>query len=151
MNRSDHANRHNKRFSHMANPVISKTAAANPALLRIDVAKYGELVKALRQRQLEKTETAAAARVADEAYKATLGQVLRAMEGQDAAICGSAVLVKKTGKAADATVKSTMGVAYKLADVERIIIGNTTLMQADIMSVFGGRSGSESVEVSGEV
>ena len=88
-------------------------------------------------------------RAADAVIKGTGAMLLEKMAGAPAAICGEMILTTKSTASADAALTLTDGSKILWKDVTMLVIGNKTVMTTEIQTLFGGRSGSTSVEVAG--
>ena len=96
-----------------------------------------------------KKEADAASRGADSTIRAIRGELREAMGDSPVAICGQAVLTLKSTSPAEATITLCTGEKIAWAKVTGILIGNENIPAARVASLYGGRGGSEDVEISG--
>jgi hypothetical protein len=96
-----------------------------------------------------KKEAEKAARNAENVIKSLKATIVAAMDGQASAVCEHIVLTAKT--TADAAPSLTMndGSTIKWDLVDRILIGNRSITRDEIKSIYGGRSGSLQLDVTG--
>ena len=96
-----------------------------------------------------KKEADAASRAAENVMKSTMAAIIAKMDGQVTAVCDQAVIVLKT--TADSKPALTMkdGSKTPWERVSGLTIGNVYVARDDIDSIYGGRSGSTSLDVSG--
>lgn len=91
----------------------------------------------------------ATAAAAEKAMKLNKSKILDAMNGAVSAICETTVLTLKTGNPSAATLTLADGEKIDFSDVSMIIVGNRSIMRADITAIFGGRAASETLDVTG--
>jgi hypothetical protein len=96
-----------------------------------------------------KKEAEKAARNAENVIKSLKATIVAAMDGQASAVCEHVVLTAKTS--ADAAPSLTMcdGSTVKWELVSGLTIGNRYIAREDIKSIYGGRSGSLQLDVTG--
>lgn len=125
------------------------SAVSIPPLRKLKAADYAFKIKAYAALCNEKRSTAAAAKAADDAHKAARSELLRAMDGSPAASCNGLVLTYKEGAAADASITTIDGRRVMWSQVTSVLIGNETVPAKDVKSLFGGRAGSITLDVTG--
>lgn len=127
--------------------VVTKTEAANADLIRLDNKKYGPLISSLVDAKAVKKDADATSRSADKDLKNAQGQLLSAISPARAAVCGNRVLTVKAGRqeAAKITLKNGRTIAWE--DVTFVLVGKERIDPADISTLFGGRTISDSIEV----
>jgi len=128
---------------------MSATKQQANGLRRLDLRTYKSKVEDLIMAQQTKKEADAAARAADATIKAIVAELSEAMNGAPAALVGGAVLTVKQTSGAAAALTLKDGSKKLWADVTSVLIGNLTIRQNEIMTVFGGRGGSETINVTG--
>lgn len=122
---------------------------ATPGLVKLDVKVWRDKVIALATAQITKREADAASRAADTTIKAVQAELLLAMNGAPAALCGHAVLTPKTTSDAKATLTLSDGSKLDWTAITSLLAGNRTIPAKDVLSLYGGRSGSTSIAVAG--
>lgn len=124
-------------------------SATAGSLLSLPPAKWLEKLKNYVQLTTLKKETAAEAAAAEQAHKAAKGELLLALGTATAARCGSAVVTVKEGKPAEASLTLASGRKIKFSAVTAVLVGNEQIKAGEIVSIYGGRDGSVTVEVAG--
>jgi hypothetical protein len=81
--------------------------------------------------------------------KAARGELLKAMSGAPAAVCGDLVLTLKETAAAQAAVTLRDGRKIKWPAIEGILIDNDVVPACDVLSLYGGRAGSTDLQCQG--
>ena len=89
------------------------------------------------------------AAAADSQMKALRQQIREAMVGAPSAVCGKAVLTHKQGKPVPASLTLSDGSKLPWASVTAIVAGRDKIAADKIASLYGGRSGSDDIDVSG--
>jgi hypothetical protein len=107
-----------------------------------DVKRYIELCDNAR-------EAAAAAAAATEARNAQRHKLLQAMNGASAAQCGNYILTVKETRASAASITLADSRKVKWDAVTCLLIGNETVKATDVVSLYGGRAASLSLDVAG--
>lgn len=120
---------------------------------KLDPKVWRDDVNALVAAQATKREADAAARTADQAIKGLVAKFTKAMGEATAALCGGAVLTRKTRAGAEATLTTVDGERIPWADVASVTIGggNRVLKREEIAALFGGRGESIGLDVAGTV
>ncbi len=120
-----------------------------PKILQLDKKKWKDAILNFIAASLTKKNAAAAARAADAAYAVARDDVRVAMRGAPIAQCGNAILQSKTTAPAKATLTLANGEIVDFAKIDYFMAGNVRIERDQIAKIFGGRSGSEDVTVSG--
>lgn len=123
--------------------------SATTGLLSLPPTKYLQLLTDYTQAELKKKEAAAEAKAAEDAYKALKGQIQIALAGATAAKCGPAVITVKKQKDSEKSITHNSGRVIPWSSVTSVLIGNEHVKGADIIKIFGGRDGSETITVAG--
>lgn len=96
-----------------------------------------------------KKEAESAARAADNVIKSTMAAIIAKMDGQVTAVCEHAVIVLKTTADSKAALTMKDGSKTPWERVSGLTIGNQYVAREDVDTIYGGRSGSTSLDVSG--
>lgn len=118
-------------------------------LTKLDPKHWAADVNALICAQAEKKEADATSRQAKGIIDSLAAKILQTMGDAAAAICGNAVLTRKSTAGAKAALTLMDGSRISWDDVTSVLVGNRTVLRADIATLYGGRSESVSVEVKG--
>ena len=129
-------------------PLDMVTLAA-PQLLKLDPLAWRDRLAAFAQARRDKKRLDAEARALDGAIKATQADLIAALAGAPAAICGEIVVTAKTGAAAPAALTLSDGRVVPWSTVSAVLVGNVMIQADQVLKIFGGRDGSLSVEVTG--
>lgn len=127
---------------------VAETAVTAPKLVRLSsdwlpkVREYAAAVAA-------KKEAEKAARNADNVIKSLRAAIVGAMEGQPSAVCEHVVLTAKTTSDAAPSLTMNDGSTIKWEQVTNVLIGNRNVSRGEIKSIYGGRSGSLQLDVTG--
>ena len=125
-----------------------KSTPAAPRLVRLpksmlpSIKEYAAAVAA-------KKEAEKSARNADNVIKKLKAEIVKAMEGQPSAVCEHVVLTAKQTADAEASLTMADGSTVKWGLVDRVLIGNRSVARDEIKSIYGGRSGSLQLDVTG--
>jgi hypothetical protein len=127
-------------------PVVE--SKATPRLVRLpksllpSIVEYAAAVAA-------KKEAEKAARNADNVIKSLRATIVAAMDGQASAVCEHCVLTAKTTSDAAPSITMNDGSTVKWELIDRVLIGNRSVTRDEIKSIYGGRSGSLQLDVTG--
>lgn len=124
------------------------TKQAN-GLTKLDPKVWSDDIHRMICAQAEKKEADATSRAAKGVIDSIAARILQTMGDAAAAICGNAVLTRKSTSGAKAALTLTDGSKINWDDVTSVLVGNKTIMRADVATLYGGRSESISVEVKG--
>ena len=125
-----------------------KSTPAAPRLVRLpksmlpSIKEYAAAVAA-------KKEAEKSARNADNVIKKLKAEIIKAMECQPSAVCEHVVLTAKQTADAEASLTMSDGRTIKWELVDRVLIGNRSINRDEIKSIYGGRSGSLQLDVTG--
>jgi hypothetical protein len=119
-----------------------------PKLVRLPKTMLGVIREYAAAKEAKK-EADKASRNAENTIKSLRDQLTKAMEGQASAVCEHVVLTLK--QTADAAPSLTMndGSTVKWELVTNVLIGNRNISTSEIKSIYGGRSGSLQLDVTG--
>lgn len=119
-----------------------------PRLVRLPKSFLPQIREYAAAREAKK-EADKASRNAENTIKALRDQLTKAMDGQVSAVCEHIVLTLK--QTADAAPSLTMvdGSTVKWELVTNVLIGNRSIPREEIKSIYGGRSGSPQLDVTG--
>lgn len=113
-----------------------------PADMMVTVREYAAAKQA-------KKEAEAAARAAENVMKSTMAAIVARMDGQVTAVCEHAVIVIKTTSDSKAALTMTDGSKTPWERVSGLTIGNHYVAREDVATIYGGRSGSTSLDING--
>ena len=130
-----------------ASSLANSAEIAKPALIRLAKAWLPRLADYIELTN-KKRETASAATAADNAHKAAKGALLRELGLAKAATCGGYVVSVTESKAAEPSITLATGEKHAWDKVTKVLIGNQWYDAAGA-KLYGGRSGSVDVNVSG--
>ena len=123
--------------------------SASFATVRIDHKKWGAVVRDFVAAKAVRKQRSAEADAADRQYKALRAQLFPALSGAPAAVCGNSVLTLKSTAGAPASLTLADGRKVPWADVQAVRIGGRLVPASEIAGIFGGRSPSQDIEVTG--
>lgn len=110
--------------------------------------KHDATVRALQEQRRLKAAADAASRAAESEISRLQGDLFSLMGGAPVAFCGPFVLTREPGKVLPATVKTVGGRTIPLADIVSLKLADKSSVNgSDIASAFGGRSGSDKLNV----
>ena len=124
---------------------LTSASAGIPAL-HPDWAPKLRTYAALKARQQEADAEARAAKAAADSAR---DEILAELNGSTAATCGTLVVTVKTGKDVPPSLTLSTGQKLPWEKVTSLIVGNENIPAANVATLYGGRSGSTTVEVSG--
>lgn len=130
---------------------LNLTHGATASLVRLDPTTWLPRLRDYVATASAKKQAKAAARAADKALQPIKAALLSALDGATAATCGNAVLTVKNSAAAEATLTLTDGSKLLFADVSGFTVGNRYIAAENVTAIFGGRAGSISIDVAGDL
>ncbi len=123
--------------------------SASPNLTKLDPKVYAEKARTLQEAKARKSALDSESRALESTIKALTAEFIAAMGTAPAALCGSAVITRKETKDAAASLTLINGSKVPWSNVTSLLIGNSTVPRDDVQSLYGGRSGSVSIEIAG--
>ena len=130
---------------------LNLTHGATTSLVRLDPTTWLPRLRDYVAAVSAKKQAEAAARAADKVLQPIKAQLLAALDGATAATCGNAVLTVKNSAAAEATLTLTDGTKLLFADVSGFTIGNKYIAAENVTAIYGGRSGSVTIDCAGDL
>ena len=127
--------------------VENPSAKPEPKLVRLPKA-MAQKVRDYAAAKKTKAEAESTARSAENTVKALRNELRETMQGQAAAVCDNMVLALKTSADSEAAITLPNGEKIKWSMVSSILIGNRTVA-ADGVTLYGGRTGSTDIVVTG--
>jgi hypothetical protein len=119
------------------------------AIVRISPAQWLGIVRDYAAAKALKKAREADARSADTQCKSLRSQLFKALSGAPSAICGNYVLTMKQTAPSQASLTLANGVKVPWSEVSAVIVGKQRVPASEIASIYGGRAGSEDIEVAG--
>ena len=113
---------------------------------KLDPKIWLEKLTAYRNNRAEKKQVDAAARNLEKLVKAGQAEIAGAMNGCTVATCGDLTVTLKQGEAAPASITLSTGQTIPWSMVKSLIVGNEQVMADQVATIYGGRSGSISVD-----
>ena len=121
------------------------------SLVRLAVPKWGQVIRDFMAAKTLKKTAESQARAADARYKDLRKQLIPALAGAPSAVCGHAILTLKTTSAAEASITLADGSKLPWSSVQAVLVRGRRVMAEEIASVYGGRAGSEDLDIAGAV
>lgn len=109
-----------------------------------------EIDKYLKAREI-KREADAKSRAQDSIIKSFVAKLQAAINGAAVARCGDATLALNIGAPVPGTLKLTNKTTVPLAEITVYSKGNEPIYADEVESIYGGRAGSITVTITGEV
>ena len=130
---------------------LTLTAPAAPGLVRLDTGKFGDIVRDYAAAAARQKTAEAEARAAKQSAESLRGKLIAAMGDAPAALCGNAVLTRKQTAGAEPSLTLRGGDKLAWSAVSGLTVGNKYVAASDVATLYGGRSGSTSLTVAGDV
>ena len=124
---------------------------AAPGLIRLDTAEFGDIVRDYAAAAARQKTAEAEARAAKQTAESLRNKLLVAVGDVPAALCGNAVLTVKQTAGAEPSLTLRDGDKLAWSAVSGLTVGNKYVAASDVATLYGGRSGSTSLTVAGDV
>jgi hypothetical protein len=129
-------------------PLDTATLVA-PQLLKLDPIAWRDRLRAFAQAKRDKKAADAQARALEDVIKSTENELIAALGGAPAAVCGEMVVTAKAVAGFPDSLTLADGRKVPLSTVAAVVIGNVQVPGRDVLKLVGGRSGRTAVDVAG--
>lgn len=123
--------------------------AAPAGLVRVSPQKWAATIRDFVAAKALKKKLDAEARAADAQCKALRSQLFPALSGAPSVVCGHQILTLKATAPAQAALTLRDGSKIMWSAVQAVTVNGRRIVAEDIASLYGGRSGSEDIDVAG--
>lgn len=114
----------------------------------LDYAEFGQAVSDYMTLKGQLREAEASARALKGRVEALQGRILGAFPDSAVAVCGNWTLMRTAKKGVEATLTTNGGEKIPFSEVEEIFLkAGGRVRGSDVVTLYGGRSGSVSLEV----